>query len=93
MPAVSEKQRKMMGADLARAKKGMKTRTGMSMMQLQEFAKKKSKSKKKVSKSDKENKADLTAPGENKEPGEKKAKRSYVRKNFKSMKQWAKKSK
>lgn len=47
MPSVSEKQRKMMGADLARARKGQKTRTGMSKAQLEEFAAKPVKPKKK----------------------------------------------
>lgn len=54
-----------MGADLARMKKGMKTKTGMSMKQLEDFASK----------------------------GKSKAMRSYIRKNFKSMSQWAKKGK
>lgn len=40
MPAKSEKQRKMMGTDLARAKAGKKTKTGMSTDQLRDFAKK-----------------------------------------------------
>ena len=40
MPARSEKQRKMMGADLARARAGKKTKTGMSESQLEDFAKK-----------------------------------------------------
>ena len=40
-PAVSEKQRKMMGADLARKRTGKKTKTGMTKKQLEEFAKKK----------------------------------------------------
>jgi hypothetical protein len=38
MPAKSEKQRKMMGADLARARKGQKTRTGMSEDELEDYA-------------------------------------------------------
>lgn len=38
MPSVSKKQRRMMEADLARAKKGEKTQTGMSKAQLEEFA-------------------------------------------------------
>lgn len=38
MPSVSEKQRRFMGADYARAKAGKKTRTGMSKAQLREFA-------------------------------------------------------
>ena len=40
MPAVSEKQRRLMGADYARAKAGKKTRTGMKASQLRHFAKK-----------------------------------------------------
>ena len=40
MPSVSEKQRKFMGADLARARAGRKTRTGMSSGQLSDFASK-----------------------------------------------------
>ena len=38
MPAKSERQRKMMGADLARKRAGKKTATGMSERQLAEFA-------------------------------------------------------
>ena len=41
MPAKSEKQRKFMGAELARKRAGKKTRTGMSEKQLEEFARKK----------------------------------------------------
>lgn len=37
-PAVSKKQQKLMGADLARARAGKKTRTGMTKAQLEEFA-------------------------------------------------------
>ena len=37
-PAVSAKQQRMMGADLARARAGKRTRTGMSKTQLREFA-------------------------------------------------------
>lgn len=40
MPAKSEKQRKFMGADLARARAGKKTRTGMTQAQLKDYAKK-----------------------------------------------------
>jgi hypothetical protein len=40
MPSVSEKQRRFMGADLARAKAGEKTKTGMSPKQLRDFARK-----------------------------------------------------
>jgi len=38
VPSTSEKQRKMMGADLARAREGKPTRTGMSVKQLEDFA-------------------------------------------------------
>ena len=38
MPAASKKQQMMMGADLARARAGKKTRTGMSAAKLAEFA-------------------------------------------------------
>ena len=40
MPSVSKKQRRLMGADLARKRKGKRTRTrtGMSERQLEEFA-------------------------------------------------------
>jgi len=38
MPAVSQRQQKFMGADLARAKAGKKTKTGMSQDQLEDFA-------------------------------------------------------
>jgi hypothetical protein len=41
MPAKSEKQRKFMGAELARKRAGKKTRTGMSEKQLEDFASKK----------------------------------------------------
>lgn len=40
MPAVSEKQRRFMGAELGRAEKGEKTQTGMDVGQLKDFAKK-----------------------------------------------------
>jgi hypothetical protein len=40
MPSVSERQRRFMGADYARAKAGKKTRTGMSKRQLRDFARK-----------------------------------------------------
>jgi hypothetical protein len=40
MPSISEKQRRFMGADLARARSGQKTETGMSESQLKDFAKK-----------------------------------------------------
>lgn len=38
MPAKSKAQQRFMGAELARKRKGMKTRTGMSAEQLEEFA-------------------------------------------------------
>jgi hypothetical protein len=38
MPAKSKAQQALMGADLARAKAGKKTRTGMSVQKLEEFA-------------------------------------------------------
>lgn len=41
MPAVSERQRRFMGAELARKRAGEKTQTGMSEEQLRDFAKKK----------------------------------------------------
>jgi hypothetical protein len=43
MPAKSEKQRKFMGADLARKRAGKKTRTGMTEKQLKDFARKRKK--------------------------------------------------
>jgi hypothetical protein len=47
MPSTSERQRRFMGADYARAKRGEKTETGMSKFQLRDFAKKRKKRKKK----------------------------------------------
>ena len=41
MPARTEKQRKFMGAELARKRAGKKTKTGMSEKQLEKFARKK----------------------------------------------------
>jgi hypothetical protein len=38
MPAKTEKQRKFMGAELARKREGKKTKTGMSEKQLEDFA-------------------------------------------------------
>ena len=38
MPSVSRAQQRLMGADLARARAGKKTRTGMGEAQLQEYA-------------------------------------------------------
>ena len=40
MPSSTEKQRKFMGAELARKRAGKKTRTGMTEEQLEEFASK-----------------------------------------------------
>ena len=37
-PSKSKSQQRLMGADLARARAGKKTRTGMSKAQLEEFA-------------------------------------------------------
>jgi hypothetical protein len=41
MPAKTEKQRKFMGAELARKRAGKKTRTGMSEGELEKMASKK----------------------------------------------------
>jgi len=38
MPAVSKKQRRFMGAELARKRAGKKTKTKMTTAQLKEFA-------------------------------------------------------
>ena len=38
MPAKSKAQQALMGADLARARAGKKTRTGMSVSELEKFA-------------------------------------------------------
>lgn len=38
MPAVSKAQQRFMGAELARARAGKKTKTGMSAKKLREFA-------------------------------------------------------
>jgi hypothetical protein len=40
MPSSSEKQRRFMGADLGRARRGEKTETGMSESKLRDFARK-----------------------------------------------------
>ncbi len=40
MPSSSERQRKFMGAELARKRKGKRTSTGMSENQLRDFARK-----------------------------------------------------
>ena len=47
MPAKSAKQRRFMGAELARARAGKKTQTGMSESQLRDFAAKPIRRKKK----------------------------------------------
>jgi hypothetical protein len=41
MPAKTAKQRRFMGADLARKRAGKKTKTGMTEQQLREYAQKK----------------------------------------------------
>ena len=46
MPAKSEKQRKFMGAELARKRAGKKTQTGMSEKELEKYASKPSGKKK-----------------------------------------------
>jgi hypothetical protein len=38
MPAKSKAQQKLMGADLARARAGKKTRTGMAKAKLEDYA-------------------------------------------------------
>jgi len=43
VPAKSKAQQEMMGADLARARAGKPTRTGMSVKQLEDFARTKRK--------------------------------------------------
>lgn len=40
MPAVSEKQRRFLGSELARARAGKATKTKMSVRQLRDFARK-----------------------------------------------------
>jgi hypothetical protein len=40
MPSTTEKQRRFMGAELERLREGLKTRTGMSERQLEDFARK-----------------------------------------------------
>lgn len=40
MPSVTPRQQRFMGADYARAKAGKKTRTGMNIRQLRDFARK-----------------------------------------------------
>jgi hypothetical protein len=46
MPAYTEKQRRFMGAELARLRAGKRTQTGMSESQLRDFAKKRKKRRK-----------------------------------------------
>jgi hypothetical protein len=46
MPSTTERQRRFMGADLDRKRKGKKTKTGMSEAQLEDFASKPKKKKK-----------------------------------------------
>jgi hypothetical protein len=41
MPAVSDRQRRFMGAELGRKRKGKRTKTGMSESQLADFARSK----------------------------------------------------
>jgi hypothetical protein len=48
MPSKTEKQRKFMGAELARKRAGKKTKTGMSEEELEEFARKKKRKKKRT---------------------------------------------
>src|SRR4051812_24304687 len=57
MPSTSEKQRRFMGAELARKRAGKKTKTGMSEGQLKDFAKKLPKKRKRGS-------GELTALGQ-----------------------------
>ncbi len=47
MPAKSERQRKFMGAELRRKRRGKRTKTGMSEKQLRDFARKPKKRKSK----------------------------------------------
>ena len=49
MPAESEKQRRFMGAELARKRAGKRTQTGMSEKQLRDFARKSKRSKRRSS--------------------------------------------
>lgn len=50
MPSYTERQRRFMGAELARKRRGEKTETGMSEKQLRDFAKKPRKKKRTVPK-------------------------------------------
>lgn len=46
MPAVSERQRRFMGAELARKRRGESTETGMTEEQLRDFARKRKRTRK-----------------------------------------------
>jgi hypothetical protein len=48
LPAYSERQRRLAGADLRRKRAGKQTRTGMTARQLEEFASKPIRKKKKA---------------------------------------------
>jgi len=48
VPGYSKKQRKMMGSELARKRAGKKTRTGMTVKQLRDYARNPIKKQKKV---------------------------------------------
>ena len=50
MPAESEKQRKFMGAELARKRAGKKTKTKMTVKQLRDYSSKKKKKAKRKTK-------------------------------------------
>lgn len=50
MPSYTERQRRFMGAELARKRRGEKTETGMSEKQLRDFAKKPRRKKRTVPK-------------------------------------------
>jgi hypothetical protein len=47
MPSKTEKQRRFMGAELARKRRGMATKTSLSMSDLEDFARKSSSKKRK----------------------------------------------
>lgn len=61
MPAKSEAQRRFMGAELGRKRRGQKTRTGMSEEQLEEFA---TKPKKRLPKKKKRGSGELSPLGQ-----------------------------
>ena len=46
MPSSTERQRRFMGAELGRVRRGEKSRTGMSESQLRDFARKKGRKRK-----------------------------------------------